>query len=99
MKQVVALFPLLIAGLLDATPANAELSAPVMALAKRCAPEVHPLTIGYLVSHESRNNPYAINVNVPKGTKSPLARQPRSLDEAVKTTKWLTAHGYNFDVG
>ncbi|CDL35967.1 hypothetical protein [Citrobacter freundii] len=34
MKQVVALFPLLIAGLLDATPANAELSAPVMALAK-----------------------------------------------------------------
>ncbi|WP_265102073.1 hypothetical protein [Klebsiella pneumoniae] len=33
MKQVVALFPLLIAGLLDATPANAELSAPVMALA------------------------------------------------------------------
>ena len=46
MKQVVALFPLLIAGLLDATSANAELSAPVMALAKRCAPEVHPLTIG-----------------------------------------------------
>ncbi|HBV4265978.1 TPA: lytic transglycosylase domain-containing protein [Klebsiella pneumoniae] len=99
MKLVVALFPMLIAGLMGATPANAELSAPVMALAKRCAPEVHPLTVGYLVSHESRNNPYAINVNVPKGTKSPLARQPRSLDEAVKTAKWLTANGYNFDVG
>ncbi|EEC4048974.1 transglycosylase SLT domain-containing protein [Salmonella enterica] len=99
MKPVVALFPVLIAALIDATPANAELSAPVMALAKRCAPEVHPLTVGYLVSHESRNNPYAINVNVPEGTKSPLTRLPRSLEEAVKTAKWLTEHGYNFDVG
>ncbi|MFP1771061.1 lytic transglycosylase domain-containing protein [Lonsdalea quercina] len=99
MKQVFALFPLLIVALMDTTAANAELSVPIMALAKRCAPEVHPLTVGYLVSHESRNNQYAINVNVPEGTTSPLARQPRSLDEAAKTTKWLTAHGYNFDVG
>jgi type IV secretion system protein VirB1 len=99
MNFVINFLTLLVLAILSNMPANAGLSVPVMDLAKRCAPEVHPLTVGYLVSHESHNNLYAINVNVPKGTKSPLTKQPHSLGEAIKAVKWLTAQGYSFDVG
>ncbi|WP_318386841.1 lytic transglycosylase domain-containing protein [Enterobacter sp.] len=78
---------------------NAKLSAPVMVLAKQCAPEVHPLTMGYLVGHESRNSRFAINVNVPKGQTRPAYKTPATLDEATALVTWLETHGYNFDVG
>lgn len=43
--------------------ANGKLSMSVMALAKQCAPNVAPETVGYVVSHESRNNPFAVHVS------------------------------------
>lgn len=75
--------------------AHAGLSVQVMELAKQCAPNVNPLTMGSLVAHESRNNPLAINVN----GNYRLPRQPASPDEAVDAIAWLEAHGMNFDVG
>lgn len=48
-----------------------------------------------IVRVESGGNPLAINVN---GSQR-LARQPRSMPEAVATARWLQANGYNFDAG
>lgn len=78
---------------------NAKLSAPVMALAKKCAPDVHPLTMGYLVGHESSNSKFAINVNLANGQARPPFKAPATLDEALAFVDWLETHGYNFDVG
>lgn len=78
---------------------NAKLSAPVMALAKQCAPEIHPLTMGYLVGHESSNSRFAINVNLRGGQARPPFKAPTTLEEAVSFVGWLETHGYNFDVG
>jgi type IV secretion system protein VirB1 len=70
-------------------------SPAVMQLARECAPQVHPMTVGYLVAGESSNNPLAININ--RG--AALARQPRDRAEAEQTVAWLERHGANFDVG
>lgn len=78
---------------------NAKLSAPVMALAKKCAPEIHPLTMGYIVGHESGNSNYAVNVNLAKGQAAPPFKAPATLEEAKAYVSWLETHGYNFDVG
>ncbi len=78
---------------------NAKLSAPVMALAKKCAPEIHPLTMGYIVGHESGNSHFAINVNLAKGQAAPPFKSPATLQEAEAYVSWLETHGYNFDVG
>lgn len=43
---------------------------------------------------ESSFNPYAIGV-----VGGRLDRQPRSLDEALATVKWLEDNGYNYSVG
>ncbi|KAF1008128.1 MAG: hypothetical protein E5299_01975 [Burkholderia gladioli] len=75
--------------------AQPELSGDVIALAKRCSPNVHPLTMAYIVSAESRNDRLAIGVN---GGYS-LPRQPANDGESAATIEWLQAHGYNFDVG
>ncbi len=50
------------------------------ALRARCAPDVSPLTMAYIVGHESGNNPYFINVN--RGAN--LKRQPQTEAEAVE---------------
>lgn len=78
---------------------NAKLSAPVMALAKQCAPDIHPLTMGYIVGHESGNSNFAIGVNLEKGQTKPPFEPPKNQQEAVALVSWLTTHGYNFDVG
>lgn len=70
-------------------------SPAVMALARECSPQVHPMTMSYLVAGESTNNPFAINVN--HGAQ--LVRQPRSRDEAQATIYWLDRRGANYDVG
>jgi type IV secretion system protein VirB1 len=76
-------------------PLRANAAASVVDLAKECAPSIHPLTMAAVVSHESRNNSLAVNVN----GNYRLPRQPATQDEAVQTVRWLTASGFNFDVG
>lgn len=75
--------------------AQADVSASVMELAKKCAPNVDPLTMGYLVNHESRSIPFRLNVN--GGHKLPKA--PKNEEEAKEVIEWLQARNYNFDVG
>jgi len=77
------------------SPVHAELSASIMALAKQCAPSVAPKTMAFLVSAESSNNPFAINVN--GGHKLP--KVPKDRKEAAEVIGWLEEKGYNFDVG
>lgn len=48
----------------------------------------------HVVQVESSYNPYAIGV-----VGGRLARQPRSLEEAVSTTRMLEREGYNFSLG
>jgi type IV secretion system protein VirB1 len=86
---------LLALGALASTPAVAAISANVLELAKQCAPNVHPLTMAYLVAHESNNNRLAINVN----GNYHLPKQPQSETEAASMIRSLEARGKNFDVG
>lgn len=64
------------------------------ALAQQCAPAVAPRTILAVVRVESGMNPYAIGV-----VGGRLARQPRSMGEAVATARALERDGWNFSVG
>lgn len=75
--------------------AQADVSASVMELAKKCAPNVNPLTMGYLVNHESASIPYRLNVN--GGHKLPM--DPKNEQEAKAVIAWLQERNYNFDVG
>lgn len=65
-----------------------------IALAQQCAPHVHVQTMHAVVATESSFNPFAIGV-----VGGRLARQPRSLAEAVATAEQLQRLGYNFSVG
>lgn len=75
--------------------AHAGTSSDVMEMAKRCAPDVSPVTMGSIVAHESKNNPIAINVN----GNYRLSSQPASVADALETIASLEASGANFDVG
>ena len=67
----------------------------VLALAALCVPDVAPLTMAAIVRHESRAQPYAIQINGPWH----LSRQPSTLEEAVEISGRLYAKGLNFDSG
>ncbi|MCT8308731.1 lytic transglycosylase domain-containing protein [Xanthomonas translucens pv. translucens] len=83
------------AGSVQASGQAPVLSGSVLALARQCATDVHPLTMGYLVAAESSNNRLAIGVN----GNYRLPRQPVTHEEAVATIRWLAERNYNFDVG
>lgn len=63
-------------------------------LAQQCAPSVDTQTMTALVRVESNFNPWAIGV-----VHGRLARQPRSLPEALVTARSLDAQGYGYSVG
>lgn len=63
-------------------------------LVAQCAPGVHPITMQAVVRTESGDNPYAIGV-----VGGRLARQPRTLDEALATADALAHAGWNYSVG
>ncbi|SDE08822.1 lytic transglycosylase domain-containing protein [Paraburkholderia lycopersici] len=63
-------------------------------LVAQCAPGVHPVTMQAVVRTESGGNPYAIGV-----VGGRLARQPRTLGEAVATANALARAGWNYSVG
>ena len=55
---------------------------------------VSPEVMQHIVQVESGANPFAIGV-----VDGQLARQPRSMDEALATARMLESKGYNFSVG
>lgn len=63
-------------------------------LMAQCAPAVHPVTMQAVVRAESGGNPYAIGV-----VGGRLARQPRTLPEALATVDALARAGWNYSVG
>ncbi|HEB3530072.1 TPA: lytic transglycosylase domain-containing protein [Burkholderia cenocepacia] len=63
-------------------------------LVAQCASAVHPVTMQAVVHAESGGNPYAIGV-----VGGRLARQPRTLPEALATVDALTRTGWNYSVG
>ncbi|MCI2811022.1 lytic transglycosylase domain-containing protein [Eoetvoesiella caeni] len=70
--------------------------AEIAALALACAPNIHPITLHALISHESRARQYAIGVNR-KGMH--LQQQPRTLTEAAEAAQRLIDQGIDFDAG
>ncbi|KVU84280.1 hypothetical protein WK76_24960 [Burkholderia ubonensis] len=64
------------------------------ALAQQCASQVAPTTLAAIVRTESGFNPFAIGV-----VGGRLARQPRTLEEAVATADALERRGWNYSVG
>ncbi|MFH0134853.1 transglycosylase SLT domain-containing protein [Variovorax sp. VaC1] len=65
-----------------------------LVLAEQCAPTVHMDTMRRIVQVESAFNPFAIGV-----VNGRLDRQPRTLEEAISTAKWLEQNGFNYSVG
>ncbi|MCL4626071.1 lytic transglycosylase domain-containing protein [Burkholderia multivorans] len=63
-------------------------------LVAHCAPAVHPVTMQAVVHVESGGNPYAIGV-----VGGRLARQPRTLAEALATVDELARGGGKYSVG
>jgi len=63
-------------------------------LMAQCAPAVHPVTMLAVVHAESGGNPYAVGVAGGR-----LARQPRTLAEALATVDELARAGWNYSVG
>ncbi|MDN4571816.1 lytic transglycosylase [Pandoraea cepalis] len=70
------------------------ISADLLMLMAQCAPGIHPVTMQAVVRTESGGNPYAIGV-----VGGHLARQPRTLDEALATVDALARAGWNYSVG
>lgn len=66
----------------------------LVALLSTCAPLVAPSTALAVIRVESSGNPHAIGV-----VGGRLERQPRTLAEAVATTKSLERLGMNYSVG
>lgn len=95
-KAAFSAIALMASALVMAPSAQAELSASVLALAKSCAPDVAPETLGYLVSHESVNNPFNLNVNA-KG--HVIKKAPTSKAEAMQLIEEFEREGLNYDVG
>jgi len=76
--------------------AEAGLSNSVIDLAKNCAPNVHPVTLATVVSHESANNRFAFNINT-KGFTLPW--KPVDEEDAKRLIDWLEARELNYDLG
>ena len=64
------------------------------ATAELCAPEVAIDTLRRIASVESSFNPFAIGV-----VGGRLQRQPRTLSEALATTRMLDTQGYDYSLG
>lgn len=69
--------------------------AELAALALACAPNIHPITLHALISHESHARQYAIGVN----RKGKHLQQPRTLEEATEAAQSLIDQGIDFDAG
>lgn len=80
-------------GIASTQAVDKPIAASVIGLARRCAPNVHPLTMAYLVAQESSNDRLAINVN------GGGSYHPQTLEEAIAIVDRLKREGANYDVG
>lgn len=67
----------------------------LVALMVSCGLTAHADVLAAIVRVESGGNPIALAVNGGFG----LVREPRTLEEALATARWLLEHGYSFDAG
>lgn len=74
--------------------AGSDPSQMVVDVAKKCATSIDPLTMSYVVAHESSNNPLAINVNNSNDT-----FYPETKDEAKAIINRLDKKKANYDIG
>mgnify|MGYP002778331738 CR=1 FL=1 len=89
-------------------PARTLSAAEFSALTKQCAPDAPLSTLRAIAKVESAFYPLAISINYPdkaperlgldEGTVG-LSRQPKTLDEAVRWTKWLYSRGLTVSIG
>lgn len=89
--------------------AQARLNAAAFAeLAQRCAPGAPLATLRSIASVESAFNPFALSINYPEAAGAQLGkgqgsvvlvRQPSSVGEAVRWSRWFIANGQTVSVG
>lgn len=81
------------------------MTAQFMQIALLCAPLIHPITMGAIVSVESGGNPFAVSINYPQtlaaqGRNVPeIAVQPRSVAEASRLVQSLASQGFSTSLG
>lgn len=77
-------------------------------LASQCAPSAPLATLRSIVTVESGFNPFALSINYPDAAGEllgigegsvTLARQPKSVEEAIRWAKWFMANGQTVSVG
>jgi type IV secretion system protein VirB1 len=77
-------------------------------VATRCAPSAPLATLRSIVSYQSAFHPFALTINYPEAAGAQLgigdgsvtlARQPGSLEEAVRWSRWFLANGQTVSVG
>jgi len=80
-------------------------TAQLMQIALMCAPLIHPITMGAIISVESGGNPFAVSINYPQmlaahGRDVPeIIAQPRSLAEATHLVDALVSQGFSTSLG
>jgi type IV secretion system protein VirB1 len=107
MRMLTAL--VLISSCVAAEPAGRPLTAAEFAaLAKSCAADAPESTLRAIAKVESAFNPLAISINYPDKVPERLgldegvvglARQPKTVDEAIRWTKWLYSRGLTVSIG
>ena len=81
------------------------MTAQLMQIALMCAPLIHPITMGAIISVESGGNPFAVSINYPQmlaahGRDVPeIIAQPRSLAEATHLVDALVSQGFSTSLG
>ncbi|MFJ3317207.1 lytic transglycosylase domain-containing protein [Herbaspirillum huttiense] len=72
-------------------------------VASRCAPKIHPKTLGAIVRHESKGNPFAISddgdFSLPADERVLRSFYPATKEEAIQIMKTLRDQKHVFGVG
>lgn len=65
---------------------------------EQCINQVHPSMIQKIISVESSNNPFAINVNKKAG-KIPTYKRPQTKHDAIRLANYYIKQGHSVDLG
>ncbi len=97
MKTLTLITTLFIA--VSAYARDPQAAQPFEQLAATCTPTAPLITIRAVVRAESNFYPNALSINQPKRSRTRLARQPHSKEEAIYWTRWLLDHHYTISGG